>query len=52
MEKEKAYNKLIAITKNQIEILKENGESDKFSYQIEMRQGMLKSFENRLKELS
>lgn len=52
MDKVEAYNKLILTTKNQIEILKENDENERFSYQIEMRQELLKYFENHLKELS
>jgi NAD+--asparagine ADP-ribosyltransferase len=40
-----AYEKIIAITKIQIEDLKDGGE---FTSQIEMRQELLKYFENRI----
>jgi hypothetical protein len=52
MNKAEAYKKLISITKNQIDMLKEDNESGRFSQQIEMRQEILKSFENHLKALS
>lgn len=52
MDKVEAYNKLILTTKNQIEILKENDENERFSYQIEMRQELLKYFENRMLDSS
>ena len=52
MDKVEANNKIIVNTKNQIEILKENDENERFSYQIEMRQELLKYFENRMLDSS
>lgn len=47
-----AYINLITTTKSQIELLKQDNESDKFISQIEIRKEQIKYFENQLKELS
>ena len=52
MEKVEAYNKLISNTKKQIEILKEYDKSHDVTFQIEIRQELLKYFENRMLDSS
>jgi hypothetical protein len=51
-KKAEVYGNLMEIVSSQITFLKEDEGDKKFTSQIEMRQGLLKSFESRLKEHS
>lgn len=52
MNKKEGYNKLIQILSSQIGTLQELSNDDITISQVEMRQEILKSFENHLKECS